>query len=123
MNPQLVVWWTLWAAFQVGIFMIYFFLGKFSSGGGASAESITWLAAITPVLFSAAIRWVILPRVAAATAALPLFIVGIALAEATCFLGLFIFPPHKLELFILSAFGIFQFIPYYAGRFVDGGGE
>src|SRR6478609_12061205 len=104
MNPQLLVWWTLWAAFQVGIFMIYFFLGKFSSGGAASAESITWLAAIAPVLFSAVIRWVILPRVAAATAALPLFIAGIALAEVTCFLGIFIFPPHKLELFILSAF-------------------
>src|SRR4051812_32325007 len=117
MSPQIIIWWVLWAAFQIGIFIIYFFLGKFSSETPGSTDSITWLVAIAPVLFSAVSRWIILPRVGSMVNALTLFIVGIALAEATCFLGIFIFPLHKLELFILSAFGIFQYVPYYAGRY------
>ena len=46
-----------------------------------------------------------------------MFVAGIAFAEASCFLGLFIFPAHQKELFILSALGILQFIPFFARRF------
>jgi hypothetical protein len=43
-------------------------------------------------------------------------IVGIGLAESVTFLGLFLFPSHRLDLFVLSALSIFQFIPTYARR-------
>ncbi len=39
------------------------------------------------------------------------------MAEATSFLGLFIFPGHKQALCLLSALGIFQFIPFFAARY------
>ena len=63
------------------------------------------------------IRWVVLPRIGNAQAALALFMFGLAIAEATCFLGLFIFPAHKQELFALSVLGIVQFVPHFARRF------
>jgi hypothetical protein len=117
-KQQLVVWWALWAAFQSGIFMFYHFLGRPPAEiERSSGFSSWWMAGITPVAISSIIRWLVLPRITRAQAALPVFVAGIAFAEAACFLGLFIFPAHQKELFILSALGIFQFIPYFARRF------
>jgi hypothetical protein len=119
-KQQLTVWWVLWATFQTGIFVFYHFLG--STGAGPqppTAESPVWLAAIAPVALSAIVRWLVLLRAQSAQTALLLFILGIAMAEATCFLGLLIFPAHKQELLMLSALGIFQFIPFFARRFFE----
>jgi hypothetical protein len=119
-KQQLIVWWVLWAAFQIGILIIYQFLGS-STGSTSSvpADSLIWLAGLGPVVVSTIVRWRILPRVRNAQGALPLFIMGMALAEATCFLGLFIFPAHKQALFALSALGIFQYIPFFARRYFE----
>lgn len=116
-NPQLLVWWVLWAAFQVGIVMIYYFIGQATTQSQTNTESSAWLAGLVPFLLSAIIRWVVLPRIGTAQPAFVLAIVGIALAEVCCFLGLFIFPAHKLELFVISFFGILQFMPLYAHRY------
>jgi hypothetical protein len=117
-KQQLIVWWVLWAAFQTGILIIYQFLGNAAgSASSVPANSLIWLAGLGPVVVSTIVRWRILPRVQSAQGALPLFIMGIALAEATCFLGLFVFPAHKQELFVASALGIFQFIPFFAKRY------
>jgi hypothetical protein len=115
-QQQIIVWWVLWAAFQSGILVIYFFLGQAQSFTPTD-EPTLWQLAFLPVLISGAIRWSLLPQLNDATKALPCFIVGIALAEMSCFLGIFIFPSHKLPLFVASAAGIFQFIPIYAGRY------
>jgi hypothetical protein len=117
-KQPLIVWWILWAAFQSGIFFIYYYLRTPGGRGPSGAESAVWLAGAVPMFLSLVVRWVVLPRVQNGQIAFPLFIIGIALAEATCFMGLFIFPAQRLALFILSAAGIFQFIPIYAGRYV-----
>ena len=117
-RQQLIVWWVLWAAFQIGILIIYQVLGSSpSTASSPGSDSQLWLAALAPVVLSTIVRWGALPRSTSAVAALPMFIVGIAMAESACFLGLFIFPQHKEELFVASALGIFQFIPFFARRF------
>jgi hypothetical protein len=116
-NPQLLVWWVLWAAFQVGIVFIYYFLGQSATQSQTNSDSSAWLAGLVPLAVSAAIRWLVLPRMNTAQPAFVTAIMGIALAEVCCFLGLFIFPAHKLELFVTSFIGILQFIPIYAARF------
>jgi hypothetical protein len=121
-RPKLLVWWLLWACFQGGIFAFYFFLGR--PGGPATppaeaAGSPLWMIALGPFFLSVVIRWLLLARATHPQTALVLFMLGIAFAESVCFMGLFLAPAHKLELFILSALGIFQYLPYYAGRFSD----
>jgi hypothetical protein len=120
-KQPLIVWWILWAAFQIGIFFIYYFLRTPGEQAPSGVQSAVWLAGAVPMALSAVVRWFVLPRVQSGQRAFPLFIVGIALAEATCFMGLFIFPAHKQELFMISAAGIFQFIPFYASRYVGEG--
>lgn len=117
-KKQLTIWWVSWAAFLGGVFAIYQAFDTTAAQPQApSADSPIWLAAVAPIVVSAIIRWLVLPRARSAQAAFPLFIFGIALAEATCLLGLFIFPPHKQWLFVLSVFGVFQFLPYFAPRY------
>ena len=115
-QQQRLVWWILWVAFQIGLVVIYVFLGKARSSPHGN-ELAFWQLGILPALVSGAIRWSLLPTFKAAEKALPFFIIGIALAEMSCFLGLFIFPSHKTQLFAASFIGIFQFIPVYFGRY------
>jgi hypothetical protein len=113
-----LVWWLLWAAFQAGIFLIYHEFGNLIGQPEApDREPPIWMAALAPVLVAAILRWLVLPWVRNAWIALALFIAGIFSAEVTCFLGLFIFPAHQQGLFMLSALGIFQFIPFFARRY------
>jgi hypothetical protein len=119
-RQQLIVWWLLWAAFQTGIFMFARFLGSnHAQEGLSSPDSPAWLAGFVPLCISMTIRWLVLPQVRTAQAGLPLFLVGIAVAEITCFLGLFIFPEHQKELVALSAIGVFQFVPFFARRYFE----
>lgn len=114
----MTVWWVLWAAFQTSIFIVYHFLNApVPRAGTQPIDSPVWLAAFIPFTISAIIRWLVLARTRNAQSALPLFVIGIAMAEATCYLGIFVFPAHKQELFVWSVIGIFQFVPYFVGRY------
>lgn len=119
-TPPWVVWWVLWAAMQAGVFVFYYVLGgSVGPAGAQAADSPLWRAACVPFGVSVVIRWLLLPRVRSAAAALPLFVVGVGLAEACCFLGLFIFPQHKQDLFLVSVLGIAQFVPVFARRYCN----
>jgi hypothetical protein len=118
-KQQWTVWWFVWAAFQSGIFVIYHFLGSKGGAAAPAGDASVWMAGFLPVAISAVIRWGVLPRVQTVQAALPMFVVGLALAEMACFLGVFVFPAHRQELFALSVAGIFQFMPFFARRYFD----
>ncbi|MHA3771767.1 hypothetical protein ACXR0O_09555 [Verrucomicrobiota bacterium sgz303538] len=117
-KQQLLVWWVLWFAFQSGIGIIYYFLGR-SMPNGVTPNELPWLIGVVPVFISALIRWVVLPKFRTPDQALPWFVIGIAFAETSTFLGIFIFRSHQQDLFILSVLGIFQFIPIFARRFFE----
>lgn len=102
--------------FQIGIVVIYVFLHKPVPSFSAN-EPTFWQLGLLPALISGAIRWSLLPAFKSAEKALPFFIMGIALAEMSCFLGIFIFPSHQAQLFVASFVGIFQFIPTYFSRY------
>lgn len=119
-RPTVIVWWILWLTFQTGIGFFYYFLGGVGGrapAAGADGDSSLWLIALGPLFLSVVMRWVFVERTVQAQRALAFFILGIAMAESVCFIGLFLAPAHKLELFILSALGIAQFIPVFASRF------
>jgi hypothetical protein len=113
-----IVWWMIWAALLSGIFVIYFTVGSSAAPApSASPDSPVWMVGFAPFVVSTLIRWLLLPRFQSAQSAFPVFVVGLALAEMSCILGVFVFPAHKAGLFVLSVLGILQFVPYFAGRF------
>lgn len=112
---QVMVWWIIWFAFLIGVVQIYFVLSRSSSSSVANT-SFNYVA-LVPFIISGLIRWVALPKIQRPQTALATFIVGIAAAESSCFLGLFLFPAHRLELFVLSVLGIVQFAPFFARKY------
>ena len=108
-------WWITWAAILGGLPMFFIFLQ--SSNGAASSGGIDqrlWPLALIPLILSTVIRWAVLPRMGSAQVAMPVFVVGLALAETCCFLGVFLFPTARNELFAASAVGILQLMPFFA---------
>lgn len=98
--------------------MFFVFLqptGGLASGGGLNQS--LWPLALFPFVLGAVVRWVILPRMTSAQVALPVFVVGMALSETCCFLGTFLFPAARNELFAASTVGILQYLPRFAARF------
>jgi hypothetical protein len=117
-KPQPVVWWILWATFMAGVFLFYSVLGdRGTQAETPSSDSRLWWVGFVPFGVSTLLRWLVLPRLRNATTALPVFVLGIAMAEFCCFLGLFIFPAHKQDLFLLCVLGLAQYVPVFAGRF------
>jgi hypothetical protein len=123
-NPEFkqppIMWRVIWAALFSGIFVIYFVAGSSEGAraGSAAADSPVWMVGFVPFVVSAIVRWLILPLFRSSSTAFSCFIVGLAMGEMPCILG-FVFPAHRLELFLLSVLGLFQFIPYSANRFAD----
>ena len=115
--PVPLLQWILWAAITTGLIVIYFSMGQRIPPPAASSfhPSLT-LGGIFPLLLSAAIRWVFLPRVAEPPKRLPLFIVGLGLAEGCGLIGIFIGGPHKDTLFVLGLLGLAQFFPAFLPR-------
>ncbi len=118
--PPPLVWWALWAAFQIGIVVYYFFLTQ-SKSAGSHPEPDPWALALIPVLISGALRWSYFPKITNGAQALPIFVVGIAMAETTYFIGNSVFPSHRLLLFGAAFLGILQYVPVFANRFVNPG--
>lgn len=74
------------------------------------------LVAIIPLFVSIVVRWLVLPRYSDAKRAFPMFVAGLALAEACGYLGLFTGGPYRQDFVLLSSLGIIQYMPFYARR-------
>lgn len=115
-RAQLIVWWTVWVALIAGVSVIYVQLG-----GRPPSPERQWsgfeTVAVGLIAISAVVRWLVLPRLQTAVQAFPLFIVGLALAEAPAFVGIFL-SHYAAELFVLSLLGMLQFAPFFARRYV-----
>jgi cytochrome bd-type quinol oxidase subunit 2 len=113
--PPERVWWVIWFALLTAPFMVTLVLKTTPSGN--SAFPLPWQIALIPFLIASAIRWAVLPKLHNGAVAFPLFVVGLAMSESLTYLGIFLFPDVRQELFALSVLGIAQFVPTFAKRF------
>jgi hypothetical protein len=107
--PPAILWWIIWFAITGGLTIVYFVLGHPPSQ--PPDESLKYLP-VGPLFISCVIRWFVLPRFSG-TRALPVFMIGLVLAEASGLLGIFIVPSMKEDYFILSLLGLVQFFPLF----------
>jgi hypothetical protein len=98
--------------------VVYVILGQNSS---THEGGLPLVVAFMPFALSMIVRWGILPRINDARKALPAFLVGLAMAESSCYFGLFLFPLHKLPLFGLALLGLAQLCPVFALRYYEDG--
>lgn len=120
LRAQLIVWWTLWAGTLASLGVLWGVFGFLKlTGNEAHANPLMDLIGLVPLFVSIVIRWLVLPRYNDLKAALPMYVAGLALAEACGLLGIFLGGPFRDDLFLLGALGILQFIPVFARRLAE----
>ncbi|MGZ0707732.1 hypothetical protein ACWPKO_05300 [Coraliomargarita sp. W4R53] len=117
-----LVMWIIWFAQLQAAFVFQFFLaGGFSKGDNASEPMAIWLwlACLLPLVLSTAVRWLAIPKlVQPVQQQLVAMIVGLALAEASVLIGIFLvapdYPQYQIGLLMVGVVSIIQFAPSYA---------
>lgn len=118
-TPVAIVLWTIWLALFSGLFFHRFFLGSGLAVKDNWDQPPGWLALallLGPVLLSAAIRWMVLPRFNQPATVLVPFIVGMAVSESLAFFGIFLFRGLETVFFGASLLCALQFIPVGLGQ-------
>ena len=116
LRAQLLVWWILWGTFLTGLVILYVALGRGPVKPVVTADLMANLIGIVPLFISIIIRWLVLPRFDNIPRAFPIFIIGLALAEACGILGIFLGGPYRDSLFVLGVLGVTQYVPVFARR-------
>ena len=111
------IWWILWAGVTTGLGLVYFTLGRSPVPDSTeSAEIVPYL--ITGMLFaSCVVRWLVLPRITLRQQALPVFILGMALAEGCGLLAIFLLRENRDSFLTLAFLGLAQYAPLFVSRF------
>ena len=117
---QLLLWWAIWGSLLFGLVNIYVLLGRAPAKAPVAGENpLTGLIGLAPLFVSIIIRWLVLPRFSDLRRAFPMFIVGLALAEACGLLGIFLGGAYKDDLFLLGVLGIAQYVPFFAKGYLE----
>ena len=116
---QLMVFWIIWASILAGLIIIYLFLGRGPVKPVVAADLPVNLAGIVPLFISIVVRWLVLPRCHELMRAFPVFIVGLALAEACGLMGIFLGGPYRESLFVLGVLGVTSYVPLFAKRLLE----
>ena len=120
LRAQLIIWWSIWGGVLAGLFLVYLALGRAAPKPLApGANPFIGVVGLVPLFVSIVIRWLVLPRFTDLKQAFPLFIVGLALADACGFLGIFLGGPYKGQVFVLGVLGVAQFMPFFARQYLE----
>ncbi|HVZ66103.1 MAG TPA: hypothetical protein VG936_16165 [Lacunisphaera sp.] len=118
----LLAWWIIWAGILAGLVAIYLVLGHGPKPAAAPDQALSGLIGLGPLFLSVITRWLVLPRFRDPNRALPVFIAGLAMAEACGLLGIFLGGPYRDDLFLLGVLGVLQFVPLFARRMFEAPG-
>jgi hypothetical protein len=118
-KPPAFVFWVVWTGLFAGLGVIYAALRETGGPGSLPPDlpALAGFAGLVPLLLSAVVRWLLLPRCDEAAKAFPLFVVGAAMGEGCALLGLMLGGEHRDALFLLGLIGVGQFFPLFTRRY------
>jgi hypothetical protein len=119
LKGQVMIFWIIWASILAGLIVIYAFLGRGPLKSFVAADLPVNLSGVVPLFISIVIRWLVLPRCEVLMRAFPVFIVGLALAEACGLMGIFLGGPYRDSLFVLGVLGVTSYVPLFARRLLE----
>lgn len=118
-RARLLVLWVVWAVILLGLLVVYALLGRGPVRASPPGDVLVNLSGLVPLFLSIVVRWLVLPRYDSLDRVLPLFVVGLSLAEGCGLLGIFLGGAYRDDLFALGVLGIVQFVPFFARRLLE----
>jgi hypothetical protein len=115
-RAPLFIWWVIWLANLSGLGVLHLVLGD-KPGPGMMAGNTASYVGLVPLLFSCALRWLVLPKQKEAAKALVIFVLGAAMAEGCGIIGIVLGGEHRSEFLLLGMLGVLQWMPLFAPRF------
>ncbi|TVP79245.1 MAG: hypothetical protein EA353_06580 [Puniceicoccaceae bacterium] len=116
-----LVMWIIWFAYLQSAFIFQIFLGGgFSLGDNAEAPMALWLWVMSfmPLIAATGVRWLVIPKIKSTTPQLIAMIVGLALAEMSIFVSIFLvgpdYPQYHIAILMVAVVSLIQFAPSYA---------
>jgi len=100
-----------------GLMVLYLVIGRKTATAVPPVAKWTDFIGLGPLLISVLLRWVVMSRITRKELGLIVFIVGLSLAEACGFMGMFIAHAYVKPLVALALLGMFQWAPVFAPRF------
>lgn len=110
------IWWILWANLTAGFLLVYLFLKREALPAPDQASEIVPYVVTVLLFLSCVVRWLVLPRMTLRRKALPVFVAGMALAEGSGLLGIFLGGANRDTLFALAVVGLLQYAPVFVGK-------
>jgi hypothetical protein len=124
-GPQAIVIWVLWLSFATALVMYRIMLvSKAANTRSLTAPDtiVAWVCYVIPIVVVFALRWLVIPRLKQPIEVLPVFLVGVALAETLTFFGLFLFPAQFRLFYLMSWLLFVQLMPTWTIRPGQSGG-
>lgn len=118
-KTHLLIFWVIWGSVLAGLVVIHFVLGQEPVKPAVAADLPVNLVGVVPLFVSIVIRWLVLPRCHDFTRVLPVFVVGLALAEACGLLGIFLGGPYRDSLFVLGVLGVTSYVPLFVKHLLE----
>lgn len=112
----LFIWWMIWATIMLGFLFVYFVIAAPLKQSLTSSPYLL-LVPLGPLAASLFVRFFILPRLRGLRHAFPVFIVGLALAEAAGLLGIFVTASHKALFAGMALAALMIYAPRFAKRY------
>lgn len=119
LRKRLLVFWIVWGLILAGLVMIYVLLGRGPVKPVVAADLPVNLAGVVPLFISVVVRWLVLPRCRDVMTVFPIYIVGLALAEACGLMGILLGGPYRESLFVLGVLGVTSYVPLFAKRLLE----
>ena len=118
-TARLTIFWIIWGSILTGLVVIYLLFGRGPVKPTVASELPMNLVGVVPLFISIVVRWLVLPRCHELMRAFPVFIVGLALAEACGLMGIFLGGPYRESLFVLGVLGVTSYVPLFARRLLE----
>jgi len=121
MHPKRFVLWILWFVITGGLCTIYFFLGRNSTVSISNGNEVLRFIPLMPLMLSLVVRIFLLPKFKSLTKVLPIYIIGLSMAEGAGFIAIFLLPhADAVNYFTTAVIVLLMYVPLFASNLEEG---
>jgi hypothetical protein len=117
MHPKRLILWIIWSAITIGLCMIYVFLGQGTAGAHSKDLGIMRVIPMVPLALALLVRFLLIPKFKSLTKVLPLFIIGLSMAEGSGIIAIFLLPhADAVNYFTTAVIVLLMYDPLFANQ-------